>query len=135
VFPTRRLTTAQALVAFLAAQEVERDGARWPFFAGVYGIFGHGNVAGLGEALEAMPALRYRQARNEQAMAHAATAFAASTVASPRPGFRSWISREYLWASPWPAERGRVQSPAGATGARWRKRGGSATARALRIAA
>jgi TPP-dependent trihydroxycyclohexane-1,2-dione (THcHDO) dehydratase len=82
VFPTRRLTIAQALVAFLAAQEVERDGARWPFFAGVYGIFGHGNVAGLGEALEAMPALRYRQARNEQAMVHAATAFVASTAAS-----------------------------------------------------
>jgi 3D-(3,5/4)-trihydroxycyclohexane-1,2-dione acylhydrolase (decyclizing) len=73
---TRRLTTAQALVAFLAAQEVERDGARWPFFAGMYGIFGHGNVAGLGEALEGNPVLRYRQARNEQAMVHAATAFA-----------------------------------------------------------
>jgi len=73
---TRRLTTAQALVAFLAAQEVERDGASWPFFAGIFGIFGHGNVAGLGEALEAMPEFRYRQARNEQAMVHAATAFA-----------------------------------------------------------
>jgi len=76
VSSTRRLTTAQALVAFLAVQEVERDGASWPFFAGVYGIFGHGNVAGLGEALEGMPALRYRQARNEQAMVHTATAFA-----------------------------------------------------------
>lgn len=76
VSATPGLTTAQALVAFLAAQEVKRDGASWPFFAGIYGIFGHGNVAGLGEALEAMPTFRYRQARNEQAMVHAATACA-----------------------------------------------------------
>ena len=46
-----RLTVAQALVRFLAAQEVERDGRRQRFFAGCFGIFGHGNVAGLGQAL------------------------------------------------------------------------------------
>ena len=46
-----RLTVAQALVRFLAVQEVERDGERHRFFAGCFGIFGHGNVAGLGQAL------------------------------------------------------------------------------------
>jgi 3D-(3,5/4)-trihydroxycyclohexane-1,2-dione acylhydrolase (decyclizing) len=72
-----RMTTAQAVVAFLAHQEVERDGRRRPFFAGILGIFGHGNVGGLGEALQAPSApLRYYQARNEQAMVHTAAAFA-----------------------------------------------------------
>ena len=59
---------------------MERDGREYPFFAGVFGIFGHGNVAGLGEALEREAqregGLPYRQARNEQAMVHVATAFA-----------------------------------------------------------
>ena len=65
-----RLTVAQALVRFLAAQRVERDGVERPFFAGVFGIFGHGNVAGLGQALQQYPdRLRYYQARNEQAQA------------------------------------------------------------------
>jgi len=74
---TRRLTVAQATVEFLAQQHVERDGVGRPFFAGVLGIFGHGNVAGLGEALEAARGrLRYHQARNEQGMVHVATAFA-----------------------------------------------------------
>ena len=74
---TVRLTAAQAVVRFLAAQSVERDGAEHPFFAGMFGIFGHGNVAGLGEALEeAGDGFRYYQARNEQAMVHAAAAFA-----------------------------------------------------------
>src|ERR1043166_7443916 len=72
-----RLATAQALVRYLAAQESEIDGKRLPFIAGVFAIFGHGNVAGLGEALagavERLPTLR---AHNEQAMAHAAIAFA-----------------------------------------------------------
>jgi len=76
----RRLTVAQATIRFLAQQYVERDGREYPFFAGVLGIFGHGNVAGLGEALEreAMrtSGLPYRQARNEQAMVHVATGFA-----------------------------------------------------------
>jgi 3D-(3,5/4)-trihydroxycyclohexane-1,2-dione acylhydrolase (decyclizing) len=73
---TRRLTMAQALTNFLAKQYVERDGRETAFFAGVWGIFGHGNVAGVGQALQQEPALRYYLARNEQAMVHTATAFA-----------------------------------------------------------
>lgn len=74
---TRRMTTAQALVEALRVQHVERDGHRQPFFAGVLGIFGHGNVAGMGEALEAaQDRFRYHQARNEQGMVHTAVAFA-----------------------------------------------------------
>ena len=73
---TRRLTTAQALVAFLAAQHVERDGATAPLFAGVLGIFGHGNVAGIGQALQQVGRLRYVLPRNEQAMVHTAVAYA-----------------------------------------------------------
>jgi len=74
---TIRLTAAQATVRFLAAQKTEIDGSIAPLFAGVFAIFGHGNVAGMGEALYAarheLPTLR---AHNEQAMAHAAIAFA-----------------------------------------------------------
>ncbi|HEX3889125.1 MAG TPA: 3D-(3,5/4)-trihydroxycyclohexane-1,2-dione acylhydrolase (decyclizing) [Phenylobacterium sp.] len=74
---TVRLTAAQAAVRWLAAQDVEVDGARVPFFAGVWAIFGHGNVAGLGEALEgARDTLPTFRAHNEQAMAHAAIAYA-----------------------------------------------------------
>jgi 3D-(3,5/4)-trihydroxycyclohexane-1,2-dione acylhydrolase (decyclizing) len=74
---TRRLTTAQALVAFLANQHVERDGHRSRFFAGVLGIFGHGNLAGIGQALQEIGShLPYVMARNEQAMVHTAAAFA-----------------------------------------------------------
>src|SRR2546421_3144990 len=73
---TERLTTAQAVIAFLKNQYVERDGVEQPFFAGCFGIFGHGNIGGIGQALQQMPEFRYYQARNEQAMVHAATAFA-----------------------------------------------------------
>ena len=74
---TRRMTVAQAVIEFLAAQRVRRDGIDHEFFAGVFGIFGHGNVAGLGEALLHRPArLRFYLPRNEQAMVHAAAAFA-----------------------------------------------------------
>ncbi len=73
---TRRLTMAQAVIAFLQAQYCERDGQRQPFFAGCFGIFGHGNIGGIGQALQQMPTFRYYQARNEQAMVHAATAYA-----------------------------------------------------------
>ena len=75
--PTQRLTVGQAVVQFLAAQRVERDGDTQPFFGGAIGIFGHGNVAGIGQAL-----LQYRkdfrlyQARNEQGMVHMATGYA-----------------------------------------------------------
>jgi 3D-(3,5/4)-trihydroxycyclohexane-1,2-dione acylhydrolase (decyclizing) len=72
-----RLTAAQALIRFLAAQYVERDGRRDRFFGGCFGIFGHGNVAGIGQALLQHPELlRYHQARNEQAMVHTAAAYA-----------------------------------------------------------
>lgn len=74
---TLRLTAAQALVRYLAAQRTEIDGRELPLFAGVWAIFGHGNVAGLGEALwgarEELPTFR---AHNEQAMVHAATGYA-----------------------------------------------------------
>ncbi len=74
---TVRLTMAQALVRFLANQYVERDGTEQRFFAGCFGIFGHGNVAGVGQALQQYAdAVPYYQARNEQAMVHAATAYA-----------------------------------------------------------
>ena len=73
---TQRLTTAQALITFLQTQYVERDGTERPFFAGVWGIFGHGNVAGVGQALQQTPDFRYYLARNEQAMVHTATAYA-----------------------------------------------------------
>lgn len=74
--PTKRLTMAQALIAFLKNQYVERDGKEQPFFAGCFGIFGHGNVSGIGQALQQMPEFRYYQSRNEQAMVHTATAYA-----------------------------------------------------------
>jgi len=72
-----RLTAAQATVRYLANQLIDEDGGKARYFAGAWAIFGHGNVTGLGEALqaagEALPTLR---AHNEQAMAHAAIAFA-----------------------------------------------------------
>ena len=68
---------AQALVRFLGAQASERDGRQQPLFGGVFGIFGHGNVAGIGQALDQLRGpLRYYQCRNEQAMVHTAAAFA-----------------------------------------------------------
>jgi 3D-(3,5/4)-trihydroxycyclohexane-1,2-dione acylhydrolase (decyclizing) len=73
---TLRLTAAQATIAYLKNQYSERDGQQSRFFGGCLGIFGHGNVAGLGQALEQDPGLRYYLFRNEQAMVHAATAFA-----------------------------------------------------------
>ncbi len=73
---SRRLTTAQALIAFLLQQHTRRDGVEQRLFAGCFGIFGHGNVAGIGQALQQMPEFRYYQVRNEQAMVHAAIAYA-----------------------------------------------------------
>ncbi|MFL5137400.1 MAG: 3D-(3,5/4)-trihydroxycyclohexane-1,2-dione acylhydrolase (decyclizing) [Microvirga sp.] len=74
---TLRLTMAQALVRYLAAQRTECEGRIEPVFAGVWAIFGHGNVAGIGEALSgARDRLPTYRAHNEQAMAHAAIAFA-----------------------------------------------------------
>jgi 3D-(3,5/4)-trihydroxycyclohexane-1,2-dione acylhydrolase (decyclizing) len=103
-----RLTVAQATVEFLAAQFSERDGVRQRLFAGCLGIFGHGNVAGVGQALlqhetQALtagrrPRLRYVLARNEQAMVHSAVAYARQQdrlqtwvcTASVGPGRRTW---------------------------------------------
>src|SRR5436190_19710653 len=73
---TTRVTMAQAVIAFLKNQYVERDGREQPFFAGCFGIFGHGNIAGIGQALQQMPEFRYYQSRNEQAMVHTAAAYA-----------------------------------------------------------
>jgi 3D-(3,5/4)-trihydroxycyclohexane-1,2-dione acylhydrolase (decyclizing) len=72
-----RLTMAQAVVRFMTQQRSARDGREQPFFGGVFGIFGHGNVAGIGEALqEHRASIRYYLARNEQAMVHTAAAYA-----------------------------------------------------------
>ena len=93
-----RLTAAQALVRFLAAQYVERDGVRHRFFGGCFGIFGHGNV-GIAEALLAHPELLpYHQARNEQGMVHTAVGYArmrnrlgrSSARARSGPARRTW---------------------------------------------
>ena len=73
---TVRLTTGQAIIEYIANQYVERDGVEHRFFAGCFGIFGHGNVAGIGQALQQNPGFRYYLCRNEQAMVHTATAFA-----------------------------------------------------------
>ncbi|MGW4459774.1 3D-(3,5/4)-trihydroxycyclohexane-1,2-dione acylhydrolase (decyclizing) [Streptomyces albidoflavus] len=79
-----RLTTAQALIRFLSVQYSERDGERQRLIPAVWAVFGHGNVAGIGQALaehtaeqpEGTGALRFHQGRSEQAMVHAATGFA-----------------------------------------------------------
>ncbi|MGA5871700.1 3D-(3,5/4)-trihydroxycyclohexane-1,2-dione acylhydrolase (decyclizing) [Streptomyces cinereoruber] len=74
---TVRLTTAQALVRFLAAQYTERDGERRRLIAATWGIFGHGNVAGIGQALvEDRTLMPFHQGRNEQATVHAAVGYA-----------------------------------------------------------
>ncbi|SOE78246.1 3D-(3,5/4)-trihydroxycyclohexane-1,2-dione hydrolase [Streptomyces sp. OV198] len=75
---TRRLTTAQALVRFLSAQYSERDGVRHRLIAGTWGIFGHGNVAGIGQALleAGEVTMPFHQGRNEQSMVHAAVGYA-----------------------------------------------------------
>ena len=74
---TTRLTMSQALVKYLSRQYVSRDGRENQFFAGMWGIFGHGNVAGVGQALEQYaPELRYYQSRNEQAQVLASVAYA-----------------------------------------------------------
>lgn len=73
----QKMTVAQALVKFLNQQYIDVDGEQYPFIQGVFTIFGHGNVVGLGQALEEAPGhLRVYQGCNEQGMAHIATGFA-----------------------------------------------------------
>jgi 3D-(3,5/4)-trihydroxycyclohexane-1,2-dione acylhydrolase (decyclizing) len=73
---TVRLTMAQALIKYLTCQYTERDGDENALFAGCFGVFGHGCVSGIGQALQQYPKLRYYQTRNEQAMVHASAAYA-----------------------------------------------------------
>lgn len=73
---TRRLTTAQAIITFLKNQFVERDNDTHAFFAGTLGIFGHGNVAGIGQALQQNPDFPYILVRNEQSAVHVASGYA-----------------------------------------------------------
>ncbi len=74
---TRRLTTGQALINYLAVQYVERDGNEARFFAGLWGIFGHGNIGGVAQAIQQAEAdFPYYLTRNEQAMVHAAVGYA-----------------------------------------------------------
>lgn len=73
---TIRLTVAQATIAYLKNQYVERDGLEHKFFAGCFGILGHGNVAGIGQALQQDPEFPFYVARNEQGMVHSAVAYA-----------------------------------------------------------
>jgi len=77
---TLRLTAAQAILAFLKNQYTERDGKQQRFIEGCLGIFGHGNVTGIGQALEQDSGVRYYLFRNEQAMVHAASAFAKASM-------------------------------------------------------
>jgi len=75
--PTRRLTVGQAIIEFLQAQYVERDGETQQFFGGAFGIFGHGNLAGLGQAmLQYQDEFPYYQGRTEQGMVHIAAGYA-----------------------------------------------------------
>lgn len=75
--PTVRLTVGQAIIRFLTAQHVERDGVTQPFFGGAFGIFGHGNVGGIGQALLQYEAeFPYYQGRNEQGMVHIGVGYA-----------------------------------------------------------
>jgi len=97
---TKRLTTGQAIIQFLLHQHVERDGKRQPFFAGCLGIFGHGCIAGIGQALQQYPQFRYYLTKNEQASVHIAAAFAKmnnrlrafACVSSIGPGATNMVS-------------------------------------------
>lgn len=71
-----RLTVAQATMEYLKNQYTERDGTEHKFFAGCFGIFGHGNLAGFGQALQQTPDFRYYLVRNEQAAVHTAVGYA-----------------------------------------------------------
>ena len=109
-----RLTVGQAIVRFMAAQYSERDGVQQRFIAGVWGIFGHGNVAGLGQALEELGdelELPFYRPQNEQAQVHLAAAFAKRRFNAydeqysdggqynPYRGAIVWVARERPFAA------------------------------------
>ena len=81
---TCRATAAQATIKFLKNQYVEREGVVRPFFAGCFGIFGHGNVAGIGQALQQDEDFPYYLSRNEQAMVHTAVALSKTACGRSR---------------------------------------------------
>jgi len=97
---TKRLTVAQATMEYLKNQYSERDGIEQPFFAGCFGIFGHGNLAGFGQALQQTPDFRYYLVRNEQAAVHTAAGYAKmknrlstfACISSIGPGATNMIS-------------------------------------------
>ena len=111
---TIRLTTGQALVEYLAKQYVERDGVEHRFFAGLWGIFGHGNIGGVAQAIQqAEDSFPYYLCRNEQAMVHTAVGYANCSnsfkpLVTLRP--KSSKNRVSLWGT-WKSTCGR-----------WRKR-------------
>ncbi|MEX0770870.1 MAG: 3D-(3,5/4)-trihydroxycyclohexane-1,2-dione acylhydrolase (decyclizing) [Balneolaceae bacterium] len=76
----KTLTVSQALIQFLKNQYVKRDNRETPFISGVWGIFGHGNVAGIGQALQQYPEMPFYFSRNEQAMTHTAIAYAKANM-------------------------------------------------------
>ena len=117
---TRRLTMAQALVEFLANQYSERDGVEQRLIAGCFGIFGHGNVAGVGQALlEQQEDMPYVLARNEQAMVHTSVAFARQEdrlqtwvcTASVGPGSTNMVTGAADPAPGRPRSRGSRRAP------------------------
>jgi len=97
---TKKLTVAQATMEYLKNQYSERDGIEQPFFAGCFGIFGHGNLAGFGQALQQTPDFRYYLVRNEQAAVHTAAGYAKmknrlstfACISSIGPGATNMIS-------------------------------------------
>ena len=96
---TRRLTVAQAIVTYLEVQLSEYDGVRQRLVPAMFGIFGHGNVAGMGQALDEYGHdLPYLQGRNEQSMVHAAAAFAKTHRRIPR--VRTIHNSQYWHARP-----------------------------------
>ena len=127
-----RLTVAQAIVRFLEVQYVERDGVETPFFAGCWGIFGHGNVAGVGQALlqaqvqgedgaegdDVLGDLPYYLSRNEQGAVHTATAFSRArnrrqvmaVTTSIGPGATNMVTGAALATSPSTTSSGRCRA-------------------------
>ena len=71
-----KLTVAQAIIKYINNQQIKTDGIEKKFFEGCFGILGHGNVGGIGQAIQEQKELKYYQCRNEQSMVHSAAAYA-----------------------------------------------------------